>query len=335
MSLFCGTCRLLFLGRNSVKYNRLHHQRILSLGLASLCRVAKKKHLLVHTSVLPVNKSKVGMFSPSIGMLSPSLSSLFSTVAEPAVDDEKVFVGGYNFNHDRKYLQDLFKQFGDIHGISFPFESTYNTSVCKPNEFRYGFIRFKNVDGARRAVQAASITGPDDRIIEIRNAKKKQKVDMPTYVVRGLPENITIHQLNDHFQQFGDVESIQISKTGSAFVAYKEGSDIICLPDPDHYLAGKMVEVRKVTNPKRQNRNVCKLIKITGITEDMTEEDIHNHFNAIGSIFDVKLSTDRSRIRSGVVFFHNKEDAISASNLSTHKIGTSHIKVQLVAISNE
>ncbi|XP_027838434.2 RNA-binding protein squid-like [Aphis gossypii] len=116
--------------------------------------------------------------------------------------------------------------------------------------------------------------------------------------VGGLGRTITEDELHDYFMQYGDIENINIKihpfsgeSRGFAFVQFvnaKTVDDLLAVEE--HSIANKKIVLKRVI--RRVNPLLCKIF-VTGLTYEITEEDVRNYFVQFGQIIDFHQPFDK------------------------------------------
>jgi len=107
----------------------------------------------------------------------------------------------------------------------------------------FGFLRFKTVEGAEQALKGHhEING---RKLAIRLSKKRDEVPMKLFVGR-LPKDITKEEVNDYFDEFGDMTDVFVPFKpfrGFAFITYADQEDAMRVLSMTHHLKGSRLHV--------------------------------------------------------------------------------------------
>eukprot|EP00252_Welwitschia_mirabilis_P013713 TRINITY_DN3018_c0_g1_i1.p1 TRINITY_DN3018_c0_g1~~TRINITY_DN3018_c0_g1_i1.p1 ORF type:complete len:395 (+),score=88.55 TRINITY_DN3018_c0_g1_i1:413-1597(+) len=155
----------------------------------------------------------------------PDLTKEFIEIAAKDPSKRKVFVRGLSWETKSETLNKAFASFGDIERAEVV---TNKEGKCRG----YGFVTFKTLAGALRAVKE-----PDKKIggrvavTQLSSASSEpitQHKDQKKIYVAGLPEQVDAEKLTKLFSQYGDIEEGPIGvdkKTGKckgyAFFIYK------------------------------------------------------------------------------------------------------------------
>lgn len=380
MATLRGARILSSLGCKSINIGRLHQKRLTSLALPALVQCNLKiSRRFNDMGALPVNKYDL----KGIGLTTVS-SALFSTESFEALADEasndvqdndcesgmerkwpspisqvarnhnSAFVGGYALDFDQ--ISSVLSQFGEIKSVRVPLRSLYESNPDNTEAYRYAFVDFASAEGLSKALTAGSLT-LGDKTIEIKaQSKSRQNMENDrTFIVDKLPCTITVNEINEYFNSFGNVALVnlvlnsmterkdmgQISEypRNYAFIVFDSTSDVTSLHEKEHTLQQQSVTVSKVNKKTRlQRRDRCRKILLEGIGESLDENKIRNFFNEIAPVKDVSILLDRETgLQRGlaVVFFEDKDGAISASQEDSYEIDGCNIKIKALGLVNE
>lgn len=130
--------------------------------------------------------------------------------------------------------------------------------------------------------------------------------------VGGLSWETTEKDLRDYFQKFGEVESVNIktdSNTGRSrgfsFVMFKN-----CESVDKVFEAGDHIINNKKVDPKKAKLRPGKIF-VGGLTSEMTDEDIKDHFSQYGNITATEMPFDKVKnMRKGFCFISFESDQI-------------------------
>ncbi|XP_030495628.1 polyadenylate-binding protein 7 [Cannabis sativa] len=250
-----------------------------------------------------------------------------------------VFVKNLCESIDNVRLQDLFSKFGYI-------------LSCKVNKYDdgkskgHGFVQFDNEDSAVAAIQSMNGTTIGDKQLFVSKfigkyeRMKTSDVKFTNLYVKNLDPSVNEELLREKFSVFGNISSLAIAKNesgkprGFVFVNYDNpddakravegmngselGSQILYVARAQKAVERKQIlkhqyeEKRKEKIKKYKNSNVY----IKNIDDDVTEEELKEHFSQCGTITSVKLMTNDKGINKGFGFvcFSTPEEAYSAVN---------------------
>ncbi|KAG5888433.1 hypothetical protein JTB14_020208 [Gonioctena quinquepunctata] len=114
--------------------------------------------------------------------------------------------------------------------------------------------------------------------------------------VGGMNWETTDKELQEHFEQYGQIESINVKtdpntgrSRGFAFIVFKSTEAIDKVVEAgDHYINGKKVD------PKKAKARHGKIF-VGGLTTDLTDEDIKSYFAQFGKIIEVEMPFDKTK----------------------------------------
>lgn len=204
---------------------------------------AVESALPVEASTAPADKAST---APAANGDQASESQAAAT--DPS-DHKKCFVGGLNHATDEAGIKTYFTKFGTVVDAVVMRDSM--TRVSRG----FGFITFASGE----AYDACMAGGPhmiDGHKVEPkaaikRNDSQNQKIPKRLFA-GGLPQGITEEEFRGYFEQFGEVESIEIMydretkrMRGFGFVTFKgDDAAIKCNARQNHEIKGKFVELK-------------------------------------------------------------------------------------------
>ena len=114
--------------------------------------------------------------------------------------------------------------------------------------------------------------------------------------VGGLPQEVSEEELNEHFGQYGEIESVNLKtdpntgrSRGFCFVVYKEVDGLEkAVATEDHTLQGKKVAVKKAQ--AKQGK-----IYVGKIPQELSDEEIKSFFEQYGAIVTVEQPFDKMK----------------------------------------
>jgi len=114
--------------------------------------------------------------------------------------------------------------------------------------------------------------------------------------VGGLSSDTNEKDLTDYFSKYGEVESVELKKDtvtqrsrGFAFLTFKDENTLNqAAAEQSHTIKGKKIGTRKA---KVQTSKIF----IGGIKEQLTDEEIKNHFRQFGKITDAEIPFDKKQ----------------------------------------
>merc|ERR1711972_974769 len=113
--------------------------------------------------------------------------------------------------------------------------------------------------------------------------------------VGGLSQSTNESNLTEYFSKYGEIESVDLKKDnvtqksrGFGFVTFKDAQalDLACA-EKFHTIDGKKIE------PRKAKVQTSKLF-VGGLKEELSDEDIKNHFSQFGNISDGEFPFDKS-----------------------------------------
>ncbi|CAH0396058.1 unnamed protein product [Bemisia tabaci] len=143
--------------------------------------------------------------------------------------------------------------------------------------------------------------------------------------VGGLGRNTSETEIKEYFSQFGEVESVNIKMDpatrlprGFAFVVFTDAQTIDnLLAAGDHYIGNKKVDPKKIT--KKVNPLKCKIF-VGGLTSEMTEQEIKDHFSQYGTITEFQQPFDKMKNqKKGFCFIQFDDDSVAYQVLKDPK----------------
>jgi squid-like protein len=114
--------------------------------------------------------------------------------------------------------------------------------------------------------------------------------------VGGLSSDTNEKDLTDYFSKYGEVESVELKKDtvtqrsrGFAFLTFKDENTLNqAAAEQSHTIKGKKIGTRKA---KVQTSKIF----IGGIKEQLTDDEIKNHFRQFGKITDAEIPFDKKQ----------------------------------------
>jgi len=134
----------------------------------------------------------------------------------------------------------------------------------------------------------------------------------------GLSADTSENDLAEYFSKYGEVESVDLKKDnvtqrsrGFGFVTFKDSQALeMAVAEKFHTIKGKKIEPRKA---KMQTSKIF----VGGLKEELTDEDIKNHFSQFGTITDAEIPFDKQQNRRKGFCFLIFEGADTAKNIIT------------------
>jgi len=258
----------------------------------------------------------------------------------------KIYVfSGLNFDYSEDYLKELFTQFGVVETVNI---TQVNSS------HGYAIISFENIKSAKKALSTEKITLTSDRSLIIRKQKRTRThtKTKKTYVVYGLPDDITVSQLETYLSKICSVERINLivnyrkyiyesnniaNKSNYAVILLKEPND--SLLEMDHQLNESLLTVSKVAdNFKFRIGDECQKLFIEGLPKTATDDDLRSHFKVYGNVRHVHINRDRTRglpNGSGYVHFTDIKSAQFAAEDYIQDLYGSPVRVRVMGYQSE
>lgn len=145
--------------------------------------------------------------------------------------------------------------------------------------------------------------------------------------VGGISIDVTEDEMRSHFANFGKIIDLVIIRDketkqsrGFGFVTYELKSSMIVALNQQHYLAGKLLDLKEA-KPKKTTRDdlllqgvAIKKIFVGGIPKEVTKKMFREHFEKYGYITDIVLIDDRKTMEPrgfGFVCFEHTESVES------------------------
>lgn len=139
--------------------------------------------------------------------------------------------------------------------------------------------------------------------------------------VGGLSWETTDKELRDHFNSYGEIESINVKtdpntgrSRGFAFIVFSQPESIDkVMAAGDHIINNKKVD------PKKAKARHGKIF-VGGLSNELSDEDIKNFFNQFGTIVEVEMPFDKTKNqRKGFCFITFESEQIVNELLRTPK----------------
>ncbi|KAF5823704.1 hypothetical protein HanRHA438_Chr01g0042031 [Helianthus annuus] len=251
-----------------------------------------------------------------------------------------VFVKNLNESIDNVLLQDLFKPFGNILSCKVV---THEDGKSKG----YGFVQFESEQCANAAIEKLNGTDVGGKQIYVGKFMKKSDRVLPgldikftNLYIKNLESDMTEEVLEKSFAKFGKIVSLVIAKDenrisrGFGFVNFESpddarkavedmngfslGSQVLYVAraqkkaEREQILRRRFEDIRKEQIMKHQGSNVY----VKNIDDDVTENELKEHFSQCGTITSTKLMCDDKGLSKGFGFvcFSTPEEANKAVN---------------------
>ncbi|WRX25410.1 RNA recognition motif domain - like 10 [Theobroma cacao] len=268
-----------------------------------------------------------------------------------------VFVKNLSDTIDNVGLQELFRMFGNVISCKV---ATFEDGKSKG----YGFVQFELEESANDAIEKLNGSTLGDKQIYVGKFMKKSDrvmlspdVKYTNLYMKNLDADITEELLQDKFSKFGEIASLFVAKDengssrGFGFVNFESpddakrameamngsqlGSKVLYVAraqkkaEREQILRRQFEEKRKAQVMKYKASNVY----VKNIDDDVTDEELKEHFSQCGTITSSKLMRDDKGISKGFGFvcFSTPEEATKA--VSTFHGHMFHRKPLYVAIA--
>ena len=249
----------------------------------------------------------------------------------------KIFVGGLTQECTEQHLADYFSAFGSV--LSCEVKRDYNNGRSRG----FGFVTFHSPQAAEdaRSSRPPEICGRQVEVLESmmrgdpgldtvqRGPDPRRKI-----FVGGLPQSITEEGLADLFSRFGDVLHTEIKRDftnersrGFGFVIFSHQlSAEIALETGSIEVDGKQVDVqppikkgdpmleKRIKEEKTNPQQPAKIF-IGGLSQEVTDMDLLEHFGVYGSIISVEVKRDNANGRSRGFGFVTFQDSYSVQKV--------------------
>ncbi|KAI7724552.1 hypothetical protein M8C21_003314 [Ambrosia artemisiifolia] len=251
-----------------------------------------------------------------------------------------VFVKNLNESIDNVLLQEMFKPFGNILSCKVV---THEDGKSKG----YGFVQFESEQCANDAIEKVNGTDVGGKQIYVGKFMKKSERVLPSLdvkytnlYIKNLESDMTEEILEKSFAKFGKIVSLVIAKDengvsrGFGFVNFESpddarkavedmngltlGSKVLYVAraqkkaEREQILRRRFEDIRKEQIMKYQGSNVY----VKNIDDDVTENELKEHFSQCGTITSTKLMCDDKGLSKGFGFvcFSTREEANKAVN---------------------
>ncbi|XVE96547.1 hypothetical protein REPUB_Repub02eG0232000 [Reevesia pubescens] len=249
-----------------------------------------------------------------------------------------VFVKNLSDSIDNVGLHELFCKFGNVISCKV---ATFEDGKTKG----YGFVQFEFEESANAAIEKLNDTTIGDKQIYVGKFMKKSARVLPNpdvkytnLYIKNLDPEITEELLQEKFSEFGKIASLVVTKDengasrGFGFVNFDNpddakqamesmngsqlGSKVLYVAraqkkaEREQILRNQFEEKRKEQIMKYKASNVY----VKNIDDDVTDEELREHFSQCGTITSAKLMRDDKGISKGFGFvcFSVPEEAAKA-----------------------
>ncbi|KAJ1378332.1 RNA-binding domain superfamily [Sesbania bispinosa] len=251
-----------------------------------------------------------------------------------------LFVKNLAESIDNAGLQDIFKKYGNI----------LSSKVVMSEDGKskgYGFVQFESEESANTAIEKLNGSTINDKQIYVGKFVKKSDRILPgpdarytNLYMKNLDPDITEATLQEKFSSFGKIVSLAIAKDdngmskGFGFVNYDNPDDAkkameamsgSQLGSKTLYVARaqKKAEREQILLHQFEEKRKEQILKYKGsniyvknIDDNVSDEELRNHFSACGTITSAKVMRDGKGISKGFGFvcFTTPEEANKAVN---------------------
>ncbi|XVF76322.1 hypothetical protein PTKIN_Ptkin13bG0257200 [Pterospermum kingtungense] len=249
-----------------------------------------------------------------------------------------VFVKNLSDSIDNVGLQEIFRKFGNIISCKV---ATFEDGKSKG----YGFAQFESEESANAAIEKLNDTTIGDKQIYVGKFMKKSDRVLPSpdvkytnLYIKNFESDTTEEILREKFSEFGKIASLVVAKDeneasrGFGFVNFESpddakramevmngsqlGSKVLYVAraqkkaEREQILRNQFEERRKEQIRKYKASNVY----VKNIDDDVTDDELRQHFSQCGTITSAKLMRDDKGISKGFGFvcFSTPEEAAKA-----------------------
>ena len=148
-----------------------------------------------------------------------------------------------------------------------------------------------------------------EECVESNIRRVPESKSMRKLFIGGLNYQTTEEELRAHFEQFGEIVDCAVMKfndtgrsRGFGFVTYDKASQLDdCQAARPHDLGGKTLETKRATPRadagKPEAQASVRKIFIGGVTDEMEDDDIRDHFEQYGKVTNIEQYRQEERIR--------------------------------------
>lgn len=251
-----------------------------------------------------------------------------------------VFVKNLNELIDNLGLQDMFQKFGNILSCKIAMSEDGKSKG-------YGFVQFESDESANAAIEKLNGSTVGDKQIYVAKFVKKSDRILPSpdakytnLYMKNLDPDVTEELLKEKFSEFGKIASLVIAKDdngtsrGFGFVNFDNPDDARKAMEAMNgsQLGSKVLYVARAQKKAERDKILChqfeekrkeQILKYKGsnvyvknINDDVTDEELREHFSQCGMITSAKLMRDDKGISKGFGFvcFSTPEEANKSVN---------------------
>jgi len=277
--------------------------------------------------------------------------------------DRKLFIGGLDYETNDGKLKDYFEQFGELTDfVVMKFPDTRRSRG-------FGFVTYRDPEMLEECMSNGPHT-LDGKTVELKRATPRdddrrggrggrsgggrggryddEEIDpesksMRKLFIGGLNYQTTEEELRAHFEQFGELVDCVVMKfndtgrsRGFGFVTYDKASQLDdCQAARPHDLGGKTLETKRATPRadagKPEAQASVKKIFIGGVTDEMEDDDIRDHFEQYGRVTNIEQMrwNDTGKKRGfGFVEFDDYDAVDKVVLVGRHVIKTRRLEVK-------
>lgn len=313
-------------------YGEIEHLRVIRYTTSS---VPKNYAFVVFKSVESVEKALQGK---------NFLDSRRLEVARHDRDlthERKIYLKGIPLDLEINDIREYFSQYGEIKSVDIPMTGKKRRD--------YGFIEFSSENSAIKALQQQNheVKG---HALQISTCIAKRRKSVPGKVVVDLlPEDITLEAVRKYFEQFGQLNSIDMvfkrdstSSKNFAFLCFQnqEIADEVSSSKRSHFIDGQQLIVKPMhsTTKSRPASSREKKIFVEGIPLGKTEDEILSYFNQFGEAIHLHLIhswEERQLDQCGILRFKRKKDVDNLLAQQELKMDDSLLKVRRLGFTAE
>lgn len=242
----------------------------------------------------------------------------------PSYASASLYVGDLFNDVTEALLFEIFNAVGPVASVR----------VCRDAATRrslgYAYVNFHRLEDAERALDTMNfknIRNRPCRIMWSHRDPSLRKSGLGNIFVKNLAPSIDNKSLYDTFSMFGNILSCKVSTNskreslGYGFVHYEseEAAQAAIQRVNGKVIAGQQVIVQTFRNKKDrggQEGSTFTNVYVKNIAEEITEEELTEHFNAFGQITSMKLALDEDNKSKGFAFvnFASPEEGQAAVN---------------------
>eukprot|EP01012_Entosiphon_sulcatum_P020165 TRINITY_DN2514_c0_g1_i1.p1 TRINITY_DN2514_c0_g1~~TRINITY_DN2514_c0_g1_i1.p1 ORF type:complete len:478 (-),score=72.00 TRINITY_DN2514_c0_g1_i1:842-2275(-) len=148
------------------------------------------------------------------------------------------------------------------------------------------------------------------------------------FFVGGITPETSEEDLQQYFSQFGQVyearvlrDKLTTKSRGFAFVTMRDSPAVLSLPEQDHFVNGKSVEVKNALpgdSPTLQAKG--RRVFVGALPPDITVEELATHFGAFGRIIKIALPHDKTsgKFQNCCFVTYDRDESVEAAIRHPH-----------------